>query len=51
MYLLSVNENAEHQYMAYLLYDLLSSDSDSGPIDNNYQKVLFDSLPWILKKQ
>ena len=48
--LLKVNE-PEYQYIAYLLYDLLSNDnSSSGNIDTQEQTLLFDSLPWNVKK-
>ncbi len=39
----------EFQYLAYLLYDLLSNDNN-GNIDTVEQSVLFDSLPWCIKK-
>jgi len=42
----SVNEN---QYMAYLLYDLLSNDSN-GNVDSQEQIILFDSFPWSIKQ-
>lgn len=41
--------NYENQYLAYLLYDLLSNDI-SGTIDSEEQNVLLDSFPWIIKK-
>ena len=47
--LLIKNDCSENQYMAYLLYDLLSNDNN-GSIDTQEQVVLFDSLPWIIKK-
>ena len=37
----------EYQYLAYLLYDLLSNDNN-GSVDE--QTLLFDSLPWNVKK-
>ena len=43
------NNNPEFQYLAYLLYDLLSNDSN-GTIDTAEQTLLFDSLPWQIKK-
>ena len=46
--LLKSNEH-EYQYLAYLLYDLLSNDSN-GTIDTHEQTLLFDSLPWNVKK-
>jgi endopeptidase La len=46
--LLKSNEH-EYQYLAYLLYDLLSSDSN-GNIDTREQTLLFDSLPWNVRK-
>lgn len=48
--LLKVNE-PEYQYIAYLLYDLLSNDtSNSSNVDTQEQTLLFDSLPWDVKK-
>jgi ATP-dependent Lon protease len=49
MQLLINNDNSEFQYLAYLLYDLLSSDNN-GAIDSYDQTLLFDSLPWYTKK-
>jgi len=47
---LLLNENEpEYQYLAYLLYDLLSNDNQ-GQIDTMEQCNLFDSLPWSVKK-
>ena len=45
--LLNTN-NAEFQYLAYLLYDLLSNDNNSN-IDTHEQTLLYDSLPWNIK--
>jgi len=45
--LLKSNEH-EYQYLAYLLYDLLSNDLN-GNIDTQEQTLLFDSLPWNVK--
>ena len=39
----------EFQYLAYLLYDLLSNEN-SGSVDTFEQTLLFDSLPWTIKK-
>mgnify|MGYP006075688117 FL=1 len=39
----------EYQYLAYLLYDLLSNDND-GRIDTVEQTMLFDSLPFTIKQ-
>ena len=39
----------EYQYLAYLLYDLLSNDVN-GNVDTLEQTLLFDSLPWEVKK-
>ncbi len=38
----------ENQYLAYLLYDLLSNDSN-GNVDTHEQSILFDSFPWSIK--
>ena len=46
--LLLKSDDHEYQYLAYLLYDLLSSDSN-GIIDTSEQTLLFDSLPWKVK--
>ena len=47
--LLLKEQNPEFQYLAYLLYDLLSNDSN-GTVDTQEQTLLFDSLPWNIKK-
>ena len=47
--LLMKNNNSEFQYLAYLLYDLLSNDTN-GNFDTVEQTILFDSLPWNIKK-
>ena len=47
--LLMKHNDPEFQYLAYLLYDLLSNDNN-GNIDTVEQTVLFDSLPWNIKK-
>ena len=47
--LLLQHENNEFQYLAYLLYDLLSNENN-GNIDTFEQTLLFDSLPWEIKK-
>jgi ATP-dependent Lon protease len=47
--LLIQSSNYENQYLAYLLYDLLSNDSN-GNIDTQDQTILFDSLPWSFKQ-
>jgi ATP-dependent Lon protease len=47
--LLIRSENYDNQYLAYLLYDLLSNDSN-GNIDTQEQTILFDSFPWPIKQ-
>jgi len=47
--LIKSNKNYENQYLAYLLYDLLSNDSN-GNVDTQEQTILFDSFPWPIKK-
>jgi len=39
----------ENQYLAYLLYDLLSNDAN-GNVDTQEQTILFDSFPWTIKQ-
>jgi ATP-dependent Lon protease len=60
--LLIRSENHDNQYLAYLLYDLLSNDlnssntanSTSSPnsnvVDTTEQTLLLDSLPWSIKQ-
>lgn len=47
--LLIKSGNYENQYLAYLLYDLLSNDSN-GSVDTQEQTILFDSFPWPIKQ-
>ena len=47
--LLIKSENYENQYLSYLLYDLLSNDTN-GSVDSQEQTVLFDSFPWPIKQ-
>jgi SpoVK/Ycf46/Vps4 family AAA+-type ATPase len=47
--LLVKSSNYANQYLAYLLYDLLSNDSN-GNVDTQEQTALFDSLPWSIKQ-
>ena len=49
IYLLTHSETHENKYIAYLLYDLLSNDTN-GNIDTFEQTILFDSLPWSIKE-
>jgi len=46
--LLLKHGDSEYQYLAYLLYDLLSNDNN-GVIDTLEQTILYDSLPWNIK--
>ena len=46
---LLIKDNAESKYLAYLLYDLLSNENN-GMIDTYEQTLLYDSLPWNLRK-
>lgn len=39
----------EYQYLAYLLYDLLSNDTNNS-VDSRDQVLLFDSFPWSIRK-
>ena len=39
----------EYQYLAYLLYDLLSNDTN-GSVDSRDQVTLFDSFPWNIRR-
>ena len=47
--LLIKSSNYENQYLAYLLYDLLSNDTKES-IDTQEQNILFDSLPLLIKQ-
>tara|TARA_Y100000768_G_C23990935_1_gene692852 strand:+ start:4039 stop:7230 length:3192 start_codon:yes stop_codon:yes gene_type:complete len=41
-------EKVEYQYLAYLLYDMLSNSASSG--DSFEQNLLYESFPWTIKK-
>uniref|UniRef100_A0A6C0ASG3 Lon proteolytic domain-containing protein n=1 Tax=viral metagenome TaxID=1070528 RepID=A0A6C0ASG3_9ZZZZ len=47
--LLIFSSNYENQYLAYLLYDILSNDTN-GNVDTQEQTILFDSFPWPIKQ-
>ena len=47
--LLTKSGKLDNQYLAYLLYDLLSNDAN-GTADSQEQNALFDSLPWSIKQ-
>jgi len=47
--LLIFSNNFENEYLAYLLYDLLSNDSNNNSINTQEQTILYESLPWFLK--
>ena len=47
--LLIKSDYYENQYLAYLLYDILSNDSN-GVVDTQEQVKLFDSFPWSIKQ-
>ena len=47
--LLVKTDKYDNQYLAYLLYDLLSNDAN-GTIDTQEQIILFDSFPWTIKQ-
>jgi endopeptidase La len=47
--LLIKTEKYDNQYLAYLLYDLLSTDTN-GTIDTHEQTMLLDSFPWFIKQ-
>ena len=47
--LLIKSDKHDNQYLAYLLYDLLSNDVN-GLIDTIDQTILFDSFPWSIKQ-
>jgi ATP-dependent Lon protease len=47
--LLLKHNDPEFKYLSYLLYDLLSNDNN-GDVDTHDQTLLYDSLPWNVKK-
>ena len=47
--LLIKSDKYDNQYLAYLLYDILSNDSNTS-IDTIEQTILFDSFPWSIKQ-
>ena len=46
--LLIMSNNHENLYLAYLLYDLLSSESNNST-DTIEQNIIYDSFPWSVK--
>ncbi len=48
--LLIDQDDIEFQYLSYLLYDLLSNDSNMI-IDTKEQVLLFDNLPWCIREK
>ena len=49
IYLLIKSHNYENQYLAYLLYDLISNDVN-GNVDTEEQTMIFESFPWNIKQ-
>ena len=49
IYLLTKTDETHLYYISYLLYDLLSNDIN-GNVDTQEQTLLFDSLPFEIKK-
>jgi ATP-dependent Lon protease len=47
--LLICSSNYENQYLCYLLYDLISNNTN-GTVDTQEQTILFDSFPWSMKQ-
>ena len=47
--LLIYSASCENQYLAYLLYDILSNDVN-GTVDTQEQTILFDSFPWSIQQ-
>ena len=43
------SDEHEYQYLAYLLYDLLSNDNNGTISILANKPLLFDSLPWKIK--
>ncbi len=48
--LLINSSSCDNQYLAYLLYDILSNDATNGSVDTQEQTILFDSFPWKIKQ-
>lgn len=46
-----IESTPDMQYISYLLYSLLSNDTNLGSIDTNEQILLYDSLPWVIKRK
>ena len=49
IHLLVKYNKVEYQYLAYLLYDLLSNGTNSVD-ETNEQSIIFESFPWAIKK-
>ena len=48
--MLIYSDIVENQYLAYLLYDIISNDNN-GEVDNNEQLNLYNSLPYNIKQE
>ena len=46
---LLLSDSCDSKYISYLLYDLLSTDSNSS-VDTHEQTLLYDSLPFVVRK-
>ena len=51
MNLLIVCNNIENQYLAYLLYDLISNETNGTTVDSIEQITIYDSFPFNIKQE
>jgi hypothetical protein len=51
MNLLIVCDNIDNQYLAYLLYDLISNETNGTTVDTIEQIVIYDSFPFNIKQE
>jgi len=50
IHLLLYNQDNEVQYIAYMLYDLMGTNSEGEVIDCHEQKELYNTFPWYCKQ-
>lgn len=49
IHLLIYDKDDEIQYITYLLYDLITSNSNGNPTDSLEQMMMYESFPWRIK--
>jgi len=51
IHLLLFNDDTQIKYIAYMLYDVLGSNTKPhDSVDNTIQKLIYNSFPWLIKQ-